>query len=162
MNLTKWGGKRRDPESRELAPWSQLRTEMDRLFDGVLRQPFFGGWGEPAAGAAWTPALDLAETEKEVTLRTELPGVNAKDLDISVSGNVLTLAGEKKDESEERGTNYYHCERRFGAFRRSIQLPAVVAADSASAEYADGVLTIRLQKSPAATLKRIAIKSTGK
>src|SRR5438132_64074 len=119
MNMVPWRSKRRDDGSRALStrtPFTALRNEMDRVIDRFMHEPFFGSGGdEPFSQlGAWAPQLDISETDKEVTIRAEVAGVDPKDLDVSITGNVLTLSGEKKDETEERGENYFHSERTFG------------------------------------------------
>ena len=128
-----------------------------------MHEPSFGfGSDEPFSQlGAWAPQLDISETDKEVTIRAEVAGVDPKDLDVSITGNVLTLSGEKKDETEERGENYFHSERTFGSFRRSVQLPASVDPDSVSADHCNGVLCIHLKKVAGAEPKKIPVKSAG-
>src|SRR5271154_1605634 len=96
MAFIPWKGKR-NAQGGEVSPLVELRGEMDRLFDSFIRDP----WGSLSEGLggqrAWLPAVDVAETDQEVTVRAEIPGIGPKDLEISVSGNRLTLAGEKKD-----------------------------------------------------------------
>jgi len=161
MTLVPWRGKQRDEETGSMlsAPLHQLRTEMDRLFDR-----FFGGslgfLGEPFGRTqAWMPSLDVSETDADITVRAEVPGVDAKDIDIQVSGQVLTISGEKKESTESKGENYYHAERSFGSFRRSVQLPTSVDAEKVLAEYKNGVLLIRMKKEKGAVPKRISVRS---
>lgn len=149
-----------------LIPWKdtestmgRLRTEMDRLFDRVFHEP----WGpiveSPEAKGTWLPATDIAEGEKEVLVRAEVCGVDPKDLKITVSGNMLTIAGEKRDVIEEKKEHYYHCERRFGAFRRQIALPTEVDAENVLAECDNGLLTVRMKKAHAETARQIQVKA---
>jgi HSP20 family protein len=139
-------------------PLVELRGEMDRLFDTFIRDP----WGSLSEGLGgqrqWQPAVDVAETDQEVTIRAEIPGVDPKELEISVSGNRLTIAGEKKNHTEKQGKDYYHTETRYGAFRRSIELPGGVDPEQVSAEHANGVVTIRLKKQTAAS-RKIEVKT---
>jgi HSP20 family protein len=130
---------------------------MDRLFD-----QFFGGPGPARATGfsplrGFAPSLDVSETDTEITVRAEVPGIDPKDLEVSVSGNVLTLAGEKKESTERKGENYYQAERRFGSFRRTIQLPTEVNCEKISAEHRNGILMIRLPKVASAAPKRIPV-----
>jgi HSP20 family protein len=158
MSLIPWRNKQHQGESTENAPLASLRNEIDRLFDAFVREPLgaldwpFGSQGR------WSPALDMAENDQEVTVRAELPGIEPGELDVSISGNQLVLSGEKKQSNEHHGKDFYHSESRYGSFRRSVQLPDGVDAQSADAEYANGVLTLRLKKSPAAQAKRIEVK----
>ena len=158
MSLIPWKGKQRDDELDAAAsPMGYFRSEMDRLFDR-----FFGDtWAmarEGFGGAAWAPSIDVAETDTEITIRAEVPGIDAKDIDISLTGQTLTVSGEKKETTETRGANYYRSERRFGSFRRSLQLPATVDPEKVSATQKDGILMIRLQKRESAVPKRIPVK----
>jgi HSP20 family protein len=132
---------------------------MDQLFER-----FFGRtWDVMESGfgamTAWAPSLDVSETDTEITVRAEVPGIDPKDLEITVSGQMLTLAGEKKETAEHRGENVYRSERRFGSFRRSVQLPTPVDTEKVTAEHKNGVLLIRLQKDQKAVAKRIPVKS---
>ncbi len=162
MALIPWRGKQRTPDVRpvEESPLTQFRAEMDHLFDRFLREPWgmlergLGGPGE------WMPSLDITETDREITIRAEVPGIDPEHLDIRISGNVLTLSGEKSESSERKDENCFHAERRFGAFRRSIQLPSEVDADKVSAEHANGVVTIRAPKLPGAQPRKIQVKTS--
>jgi HSP20 family protein len=162
MNLSLW--KRRpsallSPLNGDLA---RFRDEMDRTFDRFFADPF--GTIEPKMlrSEGWAPPLDVSETDTEVTIRAEVPGIAAKDLDISVSGNTLNIAGEKEEKSETKDEGYRCCERRFGSFRRSIDLPDTVDADKINAESDNGVVTIHIAKKPSAKPKQIEVKPSSK
>lgn len=164
------------PQSRGAAPLWQpfdtLRQEVDRIFDdftrGLGRFPFgrrmfdieplmrFEG---PAVLAA--PAIDVVEKEKEYVISAELPGLDENDVDVSVSDDMLTIKGEKKEEKEEKAKNYYVAERRYGSFQRSFQLPTGVDSEKIDASFQKGVLTVTLPKTPEAQKKekKIAIKA---
>lgn len=158
MSLIPWRNKRRGIEPTESSPLAALRNEMDRLFETFLREPFgaidwpFGGRG------AWSPAIDVAESDEEITVRAEMPGIDPKDLDVSISGNHLVLSGEKKESTEDKGKGFSHSESRYGSFRRSVQLPEGVDTQSVDAQYANGVLTMRLKKLRSSAPKRIQVK----
>jgi HSP20 family protein len=158
--LIPWRNKMGDVGGRDVGAGtalSRFHSEVDRLFERFFEDPFLT-LREPAAGwGAWAPALDVSESESEYAIRAELPGVEAKDLEISVTGDVLVISGEKKEESEERKGTVYRAERRFGSFRRSISLPESVDASKVSAEYGKGVLTIRLPKSGESLARRIPV-----
>jgi HSP20 family protein len=142
----------------QLSPLSSLRTEMERLFDSFMRDPrAVLDW--PFGQRAFEPAVDVAENDQEVTVRAELPGIKPEELTVTVSGNQLVLAGEKQEESEDKGKGYHRVESRYGSFRRSIPLPEVVDQNQVEAEFANGVLTIHLKKSPAAAPKKIEVKT---
>jgi len=135
---------------------SSFRREMDRLFDR-----FFEGWPfKPSAQEGpWAPSVDLSETAKEVIVKAELPGMDPKDIDVSVRGDMLTLRGERKQEKEEKGENFHRVERSYGSFSRSIQLPAEVDSGKVTATYIDGVLKISLPKTKEAAVKKIEVKA---
>lgn len=139
---------------------SRMRDELDRVFDRFVREPFDLAW--PGNGSNWMPALDLVDGETEVTIKAEVPGMSAKDVDVSVSGNMLTLSGRKEESKEDRGENYFISERRFGAFQRTIELPEGVDAEKIVAEQENGVLTVKIPKLKTAKPKHIAIKSPTK
>jgi len=155
MNLTLW--RKRDPFDGGLA---RLRDEMERTFDRFLAEPLI----EPKAlrSEGWVPPLDVSETDTEVTIRAEVPGIPTKDLDISVTGNTLSIAGQKEETEEKKAEDFYQCERRFGAFRRVIDLPETTDPDRVSAESDNGVVTIHVAKRPGAKPKQIEVKPTGR
>jgi HSP20 family protein len=141
-----------------LWPVRRLRDEIDRLFD----QPFgFGEWLGPTTPlfeTGWAPAADVYEDKDNVFVKAELPGMKKEDIDVSVSGNMLNIAGERKEESEYEGTEGYRAERYFGHFQRGIALPTAVESDKIHAEYKDGVLTVTCPKTAEAKRKQIDIK----
>jgi len=161
MNLIPWRNKRKEETGSELTRYSppieRLRTEMDRFVERFFQDPWAPLDLPYHFGGQWLPAVDIAEGDDEITLRAEIPGIEPKDLDVSVSGNLLTLSGEKKESHELKGRDYYRSERRFGSFRRSIQLPCTVKADQVSAEYSNGVLTVNLKKQESGTRKRVPV-----
>jgi len=148
MNLVK----RTSNDTRLLA---RLRDEMDGLFRG-----FFGDWdwGRPDLSAGWWPSLDVVEQGDKITIKVELPGVKSEDVEVSVQNGTLTIAGEKREETENKGEGYYHSERRYGSFRRDLQLPAGIEEDKVEATSRDGVLTVTLPKGEQARAKRIEVK----
>ena len=106
------------------------------------------------------PAIDVSETDTEVVVRAEVAGVDPRGIDVSLSGQTLTIGGEKKESTETQGENWYRSERRFGSFRRTLQLPAPVDTEKVSAEHKNGVLTVRLKKLQSALPKRIPVRSS--
>lgn len=156
MTLIPWKAKREDEAGGQLSPFGGFRTEFDRLFN-ALRDPFH--WEGAGLTAAWDLPLDVEETDKEIVVRAEIPGVKADELQLSISGNALVIGGEKKEQEERKEKGYFYQERRFGSFRREVPLPTAVDADNVQAEYADGVLHVRLQKSQEALPKRIPVKA---
>ncbi len=137
-------------------PWREmdaLRREMDRIWDR-----FSGEKPAEQPGGEWVPSLDVSESQDRIVVKAEAPGIDPKELDISLSNGVLTLKGEKKNEREEKGENYHLIERGYGSFSRSVLLPAEVAEDKIKANYKDGVLTITLPKTERAMERAIKIK----
>lgn len=153
-------GKKDVPVRRESDhPFALLRKEFDDLFDNFFRsfdmQPFEGRIG------AFSPKVDVTENEKEFRVSAELPGMEDKDIDVSLQNDMLTIRGEKKEEKEEKGKDYYRMERSFGSFSRSIPLPVEVETDKVDAKFKKGVLTITLPKTAKAVseTKKIAVKA---
>lgn len=140
------------------SPITRLQSEMDRLFDRFLSDPWSGPLDLLSQPAVWAPSMDISENEKEVTIRTEVPGVEPRDIDINVSGSVLTISGEKKEEKEEKGENFFHSERRFGSFRRMVDLPGTVDPKRISADYTNGILTVKIQKDEKAAPRKVPIR----
>jgi len=137
---------------------TRLRDEVESLFSRFANDPW--GWGGLETGlTAWPRSFraDMAESDDEVIVTLELPGVDSKDLDINVSGQTLTVRGEKREDREEKERSYHYVERQFGSFHRSIPLPASVDADKVDASFKNGVLTIRLGKRPEARPKKIPV-----
>ncbi len=144
----------------ELTPWkpfqelARLRDEMDRL-----REEFFGERRFFAPSERrWHPSLDLAETKDKLIVTAEIPGMDVEDIDISISGDTLTIKGEKKQEKEEKAENYHLLETRYGAFSRSVRLPAEIDEKKVDASYKQGILKISLPKKEEAKPKKIKVK----
>jgi HSP20 family protein len=127
-------------------PFTSLRRDMDRLFEDFSRDL---GWGPPAiAGAGMAPRVDVSETETEIKIEAELPGVDEKDIEVVLSDGRLTIKGEKKQEKEEKKKDFPLVERSYGSFARSIGLPFEVDPNQVKASFAKGVLTVSLPKPP--------------
>jgi HSP20 family protein len=118
-----------------------LQSDVNRLFDG-----FFGRRESPSLGRRWIPAMDVIETDDHLVLRADLPGMERGDIEIEVKDNVLTVAGERKAEHEEKGEGFHRVERSFGRFSRSLDLPQGIAADEVDARFDRGVLEVRIPK----------------
>jgi HSP20 family protein len=142
-------------------PLLSFQQEMNRLFDDFFGRSALEPFGAFREGwDMFSPRVDVAETDKEIVVSAELPGLDGEDIDISLSQGVLTITGEKKQEQEKQGRNYYHVERSFGSFQRSVPLPAEVDTTKVEAVFRKGVLTITLPKVRGAKArKRIAIKT---
>jgi HSP20 family protein len=129
-----------------------LRKEMDRLFDRL-----WDGEDMPTVGA-WAPKLDLSETKDNLCIRAEVPGIEAKDIRLTLQNGVLTLQGEKRQEIEEKDERFYRTERVYGSFARSLRLPANVDTTKVSATFKNGVLMVVLPKAAEARGTAIPIK----
>jgi HSP20 family protein len=135
---------------------TEYRQELDNLYDrffepNFMRPSYLFGEGK------WDPTLDISESRKYITVKAEIPGIEAKDFDISIDRRFLTIKGEKKQEQKEKEETYYRVERSYGYFNRTIQLPAEVNPDKVNATYKRGVLKIKLRKSKENESKRIKI-----
>ncbi|MBK8574787.1 MAG: Hsp20/alpha crystallin family protein [Elusimicrobia bacterium] len=142
------------------SPFGLFSREVDRLFDDVGR-----GWTlaplrvfEQRTKGEVVPRLDMSETEQEIKVTAELPGMDEKDVTVTLEGDLLTLKGEKKAETEEKGKNFHRLERTYGSFQRVITLPSEVDATKVTAGFKKGVLTVTLAKSPTAQTRKIEVK----
>ena len=163
-SLIPWRDKSPAPARRDeyLDPFVSFRREVDRMFDDFFNG--FGGRGLRGQVNGWqglTPTVDVTETEKEVVVTAELPGLDDKDFEVTLTGDLLTIKGEKRAEHEQRNGDGYYMERRFGTFSRAVQLPFEVKDEKVDARYDKGVLTIRVPKPADAqrTMRRIEVKA---
>ncbi len=158
MGMIRWSNKQDGGgKSEDLSPWSDMRSEFDRMFEQFVGSPL-GFMARPFTGALH-PSVDVSEKDNEVIVRAELPGVEPDKINLSLAENTLTLSGEKSETHEESEGEFYRKESRYGSFRRSIPLPCAVENESADAEYKNGVLTVRLKKQPGAMRQKIDIRS---
>jgi HSP20 family protein len=132
-----------------------LREAMDRLFSESFVRP---GAAFPSFGMEG-PAVDMYQTKEEIVVKAAIPGVKPEDIDISVTGDILTIKGELKEEEKIEEANYLCQERRYGEFRREFSLPTQVSADKAKAEFEHGVLTLRLPKAEEVKPKSVKVKA---
>ena len=147
MNLIRWN---------VLPEMSILQRQMNRLFDEATQN-----WnGDANTPSGWSPETDIYETETDLVLQADLPGFSAKDLDIVVENNVLTIRGERQFEAKVPAEGLHRMERSYGKFSRSFTLPASVNAQKIQANYKNGVLTVTLAKAEHARPKRIQIAAT--
>jgi HSP20 family protein len=129
MSLVKWD------------PFREFNTLNERMGN------FLGkNWEAPMSTRAWNPSVDIFENDNEVVIKAELPGMSAKDIEVNLENNVLTLKGERRFEKEAKEENYHRVEREYGSFSRAFSLPTAVDGDKVAAEYKDGVLKIVLPK----------------
>jgi len=141
-------------------PFGKLLSSQDR-FNRLFTQIFPRSFDEGDASiTTWMPAVDVYETEHNLTLKAELPGVDPKDIEARVEDGTLYLKGERKFEKESKKENYHRIERTYGSFMRSFALPTSVDADKVSAEYRDGVLTLTLPKKEEAKAKTITVQTS--
>ncbi len=142
----------------QVAPDNTL-TEFRREVDDLFNQ-FFGssGWLPVAnLGRGFTPVLDVSETDEDLLIKAELPGVDPKEIEVNLSGTTLTVKGEKKEEREEKTENMHRIERSYGGFSRSISLPCEVKEDKIEANFKNGVLNLKLPKAETSKKKTIKI-----
>ena len=147
-NLTRW-----EP-GREVMT---LRDAMDRLFDDAFTRPFSL---IREGGSTWSsPAIDMYQTDNEVVVKAALPGFKADEVQINVTGDILTLRGEVKHEEEKKDKSWHIREHRWGSFERSVRLPTGVISDKAQADFQNGILTISLPKLEEVRPKTITVKA---
>jgi len=144
---------------RSLIPWrvrhgGALDTFRNEMED--LARRFFGE--EENGGATWAPRVDVEETEKEILVKADLPGVEPKDVEISVTDNALMVRGEKKEEREEKKKHYHRMERFAGSFYREVPLPTGADLEKISANSSKGVITVTIPKKPEVMAKKIMVK----
>ena len=139
---------------RPLRDLDRMRSEMDRLWEAF----FEGRPRRRTDEAEWLPSVDVSETKNDIVVKAELPGMDPKDIDISLSDGHLIIRGEKKQEREENEEDYHFIERSYGSFTRSIQLPKQVKHDKINASYKNGILKVVLPKSEEAKTKEIKIR----
>jgi HSP20 family protein len=154
---------KKDIAPRYLDPFSAFRAEMDSLFDSFMGGlPAFTGVLGTGAGRSSPLAahMDVKETDKEIVVEAELPGMDDKDISLSLQDGILTIKGEKKLERNEEKESYRMAERRYGSFQRSVRLPDTVNEDKVEASFNNGVLKVSLPKRPEAIGKQRTIPIT--
>lgn len=154
MALLPWRG--RVPEERARGGLQEMQDRMNRMFDDFFHGFSLVPWADERL--EWLPLVDLSETEDAVHVTVELPGVQAKEVDISLTEDLLTIRGEKKSEKEEKKRDYHRVERSYGLFTRTVRLPAVVDADKVEATFKDGVLTINMPKREEAKTRKVKVE----
>lgn len=145
----------------ELVRWRPRRAvpgvygDVDRMFDNLLR-----GWMAPGSlsESGWSPSIDISENDSELVVSAEVPGVKPEDIEIEIDDSRLVISGEKKQENEEKGDNYYRVERSYGSFRRVFSLPPNVDSSSVKASSKDGVLRVSIPKSAVEPQKKVEIE----
>ncbi len=129
-------------------PFLQLQRRMNGLFDDFFGRSSSELWN--GFGSGFAPQVDVSETGKEIRITAELPGLDEKDVTVEVSGHLLTIRGEKKEEQEQEKGNFWHSERSYGYFERSIELPPGIDADRVAAKFKKGVLKVTILRKPGA------------
>jgi HSP20 family protein len=135
---------------------NDIQGEVNRLFDSFLGRPTMSANG--SAVRSWTPVLDMRETKDDVVLSFELPGISEKDVSLSITGDLLTVRGERTFNRDSKDEGVHHVERAYGKFERSVQLTMPVQADKVKATYRDGVLEVKLPKVEEVKPKEIKIE----
>jgi HSP20 family molecular chaperone IbpA len=149
LSLTPWKRNAAATEGTWMLPLEPVRSEVSQILNRFMDSP--GLFDDPIR-------IDVRETAEEVVVRAEVPGIDPKELDIQLVGDVLTLSGEKKDEREDNEHGYAYSERRYGSFRRTLRLATPVDAEKVNAEHKNGVLTITLTKAESSRPRRIPVK----
>jgi len=151
---------------RGIRPWGPFREleEMERRLEDVLGRPLLPRvWRRlPFEEKEWAPAIEMFEKEDKFVVRAELPGMKQEDIDVSVSDDTLTIKGERRTESEVKEEDYYCCERSYGSFFRSINLPSNVDTKKIEANYEEGVLEVSLPKTAEVKPKKISVSAKKK
>jgi HSP20 family protein len=148
---------------REEDPIFSLQREMNRMFDDFFTKPYgmepFSAFNEMQSG--FMPRIDVSETDKEIRVTADLPGLDEKDIQLTLENEILIISGKKETEKEEKGRQFHRVERTYGSFRREIPLPSHVEADKVEATFKKGVLTVTVQKDAmhAPSGKRVPIKT---
>ncbi|MCB1023734.1 MAG: Hsp20/alpha crystallin family protein [Acidobacteria bacterium] len=139
-------------------PFKELRSlqdEMNRIFHSNFPTQFSH---EEMASGGWAPSVDIYESEGEIVLEAELPGMKREDFELSIENNVITLKGERRFEKNDEGDNYHRVERAYGSFTRSFSLPRTVSAEHTSADFKNGILRVSLPKKEEAKARKIEIR----
>jgi len=146
MNLVRWS---------PFSDMTAIQNQMNRLFDSTLY-----GWSGESDTRTWMPQADIHETDEDLVVTADLPGIDVKSVDVRVENNVLSISGERKLQEIPKNGNVHRVERMYGAFARSFSLSTPVDTERIKANYKDGVLKITLPKAEQAKPKRIAIAAT--
>lgn len=148
MELVRWRPRRDLPSA-----YGDIDSVFDRLMQNWMRPVSFSEF-------SWNPSIDVSESDDEIVVKAEVPGVAPEEIDISVDDNHLVISGEKKQESEEKEKNYYRVERSYGSFRRSVALPSGVDVEKIKASSKDGVLSVSIPKGAGQKSRKIEIEAS--
>jgi HSP20 family protein len=136
---------------------ARIWPETPSLFEEFMNDPFFASFSRPTDN--WAPAVDILEKDGNLLLRAELPGVNEKDIELKIEGNILLLKGEKKREHKEERNNYHRMESFYGSFTRSFTIPDSVDRDHIKADYKNGILTVTIPQKPEVRPREIPVQT---
>ena len=157
----KWGEEKQVPvkQTQSEDTLTHLHNDIDRLFDDFFRGFDLAPFGE--SFDTFSPCIDVNENDKNYQIAAELPGMDENDINLTLDNNILTISGEKKQETEDKDQNYYRMERSYGSFQRSISLPPGIESDKVDATFKKGILTITLPKTAETQqhVKRIPVKT---
>jgi HSP20 family protein len=140
-------------------PSKSFSSEINKVFDNVLRDPLGSLTEALDKELAWSPALDISETDEHVQVRLEVPGIDPEQIDISIDGNDLVITGEKKETMQKSEKGFFHKESRYGKFSRKVMLPEGIDGEKVNADYSNGVLAITLPKIPVAAPRKISVNA---
>ena len=151
MTLSKW---------QPFQELSSMRKQLDRLFDEMLSVGDSDWMGRHGLGGRWTPAVELKETETELVLKAEIPGIEAQELEVEVGEERVTISGEHQEEkrSEDPQPNYFHSELHYGKFERVVPLPMPIKTEEIKSEFKQGILRLTLPKREAVPQKAVKVK----
>ena len=158
----RWGAKHVPIRRGDEHPLASLQREMNRVFEEFFRGFGSSGfWEAEALAGGYTPLVDVTEDDSDIVVTAELPGLDEHDFEVALDHDTLTIRGEKHEEKEDRGKDFYRVERSYGSFQRVIPLPCEVEEDKAEATFRKGVLKVRLPKTAEArkAVKRIPVKA---
>ncbi len=150
MDIERW------KPGRQVSPLRRLRSLEDDM-ESIMERFFGEAFSPAAAEGIWAPVVDVKNRKKDVVVKAELPEIDAKDVDITVDGDILTIKGERKAEEEKEEENYYYAERSYGSFARAIRLPSAVDESKTKANYKNGLLTITLPKKEEEKAKQVKV-----
>jgi len=145
-----------------LDEFTRTRDEMDRMLGRFFGTSMMSPETRFGRTEGWLPPVDVSENDEEVMVRFEAPGVNPRDIDITIAGTTLNITGKKQEKEECEGEDFYRCERRFGSFRRVIDLPESIDTDRVTADTENGVVSVHIAKKPGQKPRRVELKSETK
>ncbi|MBF0100624.1 MAG: Hsp20/alpha crystallin family protein [Desulfobacterales bacterium] len=158
-NLIPWRKQKNEVKSSIEDHINHFHREMNTLFDRFFEKRSNDFPVNLVDEGNWQPKVDISEGKKDIIIKAEIPGIEPKDLDISLNGRVLVIKGEKKNEKESKEKNYHRIERSYGYFNRTLELPTDVIESEVNASYKNGILNIELKKTKESETKTIKVKA---